>query len=638
MNTKLIAIALVIILVGGGGMMYLYNFNQEINSSNQVPYSPDLPNLASCTADNYDANNAWQITTVHDLNNLSTMSAADKTFEGKTIYLANDITYPANLTFTPIKSFSGIFDGMDHKISGINVSQETAAIINNLYGTIKNITFENGLISGSKNAGGIVYVAHGGSVIENCTNASRVEIVTSVDFTAIGGIVACVITKYGEPTTTRISNCVNLGEIHLENSRSHDSGKVYDNRIGGILGYHSEYAITIDNCSNKGNISITKNGNYVYAGGIAGSISNSYSSILSNCHNAGNISAYATGTGAVKIGGILGSGTPFTDNCVNEGEISGNSTHEESNLFVAGIILDNNATNCHNYGNISASAGANAYADGIAYHSPSFGSPDPVVNCSNHGDVKAVKTSSSNGYYAKANGISSSAIYCYNTGDVSAISETHGGYYKTYTYASGVALNKTIGSFNTGTVIARDGDENIAGGISAGGGVSHSYNIGLVVTGDIGTSKLYPISASFVNSYYLKGVVPEDTTGVLTLEEMTSDSFVNLVGKEHFDKNRINFRVNGELYAYPVLAWQTYYANFVEFDSNGGSEVEAQHVTSGDVATYPDIPTKQNKVFYYWKDSNGQEYDFDTIVSSDLKLTAEWYDRLMFISYPPQVV
>ena len=618
--------------------MYLNNSDKEINSSNQVPYSPDLPNLASCTADNYDTNNAWQITTVHDLNNLSTMSAADKTFEGKTIYLANDITYPENLSFTPVKKFSGIFDGMDHKISGINVSQTTASIIIDLYGTIKNITFENGLISGSNYAGGIIYVAHGGSIIENCTNASRVEVVSSSEFTAIGGIVTQVFTKSGEPNTTRISNCVNLGEIHFENSRSYDSNKVYRNYIGGVVGYHSDYAITIDNCDNKGNISITKNGNHVYAGGITGYISTTVSSLLTNCHNSGNISAYATGSGTVRIGGISGTGSLFVDNCVNEGEVSGNSTQKDSSLFAAGIIIDNKAINCHNYGNIFASACASAYADGIAYNSPSFGSPEPVVNCSNHGDVKAVKTSNSSDNSARANGISSSAIYCYNTGDVSAISDENNKYYTVYTYASGIASNKVIGSFNTGTVVARGGDKNIAAGISIGNAVNNSYNTGLVAGGDVGTSTIHPISASFVKSYYLKGTVPEDATGVLTQEEMQSESFLDLLGREYYDTNRIKFTIDGELYTYPVLAWQTYQSYIVDFETNGGSTLDMQYVAPGNIVSKPVDPVRENKVFWYWKDGNGQEYDFDTVVSSDLKLTAEWYDRLMFISYPPQVV
>lgn len=61
----------------------------------------------------------------------------------------------------------------------------------------------------------------------------------------------------------------------------------------------------------------------------------------------------------------------------------------------------------------------------------------------------------------------------------------------------------------------------------------------------------------------------------------------------------------------------------VTFDSDGGSAVAAQIVTSGSTATQPATPTKTNYTFVHW-DLNGSEYNFSTPVTSDITLVAIW--------------
>ena len=67
----------------------------------------------------------------------------------------------------------------------------------------------------------------------------------------------------------------------------------------------------------------------------------------------------------------------------------------------------------------------------------------------------------------------------------------------------------------------------------------------------------------------------------------------------------------------------------VTFDSVEGSDVDSQTVKSGSKATKPENPTKTNNEFNYWylEDSEG-EYDFDTVVMSDIKLVAKWTSTL----------
>ena len=63
----------------------------------------------------------------------------------------------------------------------------------------------------------------------------------------------------------------------------------------------------------------------------------------------------------------------------------------------------------------------------------------------------------------------------------------------------------------------------------------------------------------------------------------------------------------------------------VEFDSNGGTEVERQVVRNGEKATAPKNPTKDGTEFVDWYDGENV-FDFDTAITKDYKLTAKWAD------------
>ena len=61
----------------------------------------------------------------------------------------------------------------------------------------------------------------------------------------------------------------------------------------------------------------------------------------------------------------------------------------------------------------------------------------------------------------------------------------------------------------------------------------------------------------------------------------------------------------------------------VTFDSNGGSIVSSQTVVSGAKATKPTNPTRDGYTFVNWT-LNGTEYDFNTAVTSNIILVAQW--------------
>lgn len=65
----------------------------------------------------------------------------------------------------------------------------------------------------------------------------------------------------------------------------------------------------------------------------------------------------------------------------------------------------------------------------------------------------------------------------------------------------------------------------------------------------------------------------------------------------------------------------------ITFDTRGGSRVDRQTVPIGSRARKPKDPVKSGCTFQYWECEDGNEYDFDTPVASDVTLMAVWAPR-----------
>ncbi|MBR0481260.1 MAG: InlB B-repeat-containing protein [Firmicutes bacterium] len=63
----------------------------------------------------------------------------------------------------------------------------------------------------------------------------------------------------------------------------------------------------------------------------------------------------------------------------------------------------------------------------------------------------------------------------------------------------------------------------------------------------------------------------------------------------------------------------------VSFDTDGGSEIEAQVITKGSAVVKPDTPKKTGYIFDKWT-LNGSQYEFGTAVNEDITLKAVWAD------------
>lgn len=300
--------------------------------------------------------------------------------------LSENIDLSNNTSFNPIgnstNNFCGIFDGNNHKIINLKTIDTTANYIG-LFGYIgengevKNLTVENGDITGQQYVGGIAGYNNYGT-IENCSYLG--SIIGKSYY--VGGIVG--YNSYGT-----VRNCSNSGSI---------SGSNY---VGGITGYNkpTENGI-VENCSNTGKIYGSS-----YIGGIAGD----NDGIVKSCYNNGIVEGSSN-----NVGGIIGYNNLTVANCFNLGSVIGSLTNSYNVGGITGYNRYSDATisNCYNSGSVSSCSQTGGIA-GYQYNGSS------VNNCYNSGIVSAanntyvggitgrgvVSCKVNNSYYLKTNEI-----------------------------------------------------------------------------------------------------------------------------------------------------------------------------------------------------------------------------------------
>ena len=91
--------------------------------------------------------------------------------------------------------------------------------------------------------------------------------------------------------------------------------------------------------------------------------------------------------------------------------------------------------------------------------------------------------------------------------------------------------------------------------------------------------------------------------------------------------NGSNYDFNSAVTSDIVLkaTWTEFVKNsfVVTFDSVGGSKVDSQIIEVGDKAKIPNNPTKNGYTFVAWL-LNGQSFNFDSIITSNITLIASW--------------
>lgn len=287
----------------------------------------------------YTVTNGKELAWVSDVTNgvitSGTNFPSDKTFNGYTIEIANDIylndtsnvsnwstSAPKNswkpISQTEETAFEGVFDGKGFSISGLyfsDISAHQMGFFGYVKGLVKNTTMKDGYIYNYYYAGAIV-----GHLIGTVTKCKNINV------TIVGGSGIVGYSKGGE-----ISYCYN-------------NGKITGGTPGGIVGY--AYDGVISYCNNAGDI-LSAGYNVGTAGGIAGYIMGVE---LSYCYNEGRI------TGKTEAGGIVGQcyGNGYNNtkvlNCYNDGFITG----EDSVGGIVGELNDTMVLYCYNVGGISS--------------------------------------------------------------------------------------------------------------------------------------------------------------------------------------------------------------------------------------------------------------------------------------------
>ncbi len=301
---------------------------------------------------------------------------------GKTVLLTADIDME-DVSFSPIPTFGGSFDGGGHKITNLSVtgSGSRMGLFRSVQagGSVANLSVSGKVTpGGSKNGvGGIVGENYG--VIQGCSFAGMVEGENSVGGIAgknYGQILSCSVSGSVEGQNSSggvagkndgyISDCENRAAVNTspeEKKRSlsdidADAGSMVENLLtrreeneeesvlghtdtGGIAGHSVGI---IEGSKNSGDIGYTHIGYNV--GGIAGR----QSGYILGCENSGLV------LGRKDVGGIVGQAEPYITLTVNETSIGQvRDELQRLNNMVNGLIADTR----------SVSDKAGAYLDDI---------------------------------------------------------------------------------------------------------------------------------------------------------------------------------------------------------------------------------------------------------------------------------
>ena len=535
--------------------------------------------------------------------------------------------------------FRGSFDGQGHIIKNLTITGDTHRRHNGLFGyihlaEIKNLGLENinidiinSDINNNSYIGGI-YGRGSYSDISNCYTSGSIsftfpaEIMTGDNegifdiYMEIGGI--C-----GENSSSKISNCYNQADIStLCNSSVYPYVPIVATAdLGGICG--ESINSIISSCYNIGNLSAIS-GSQPSAGGLVGYCQTFFqNTIIRNCYNAGSIYAYSD-NGASRAGGIYCHG----------------SAHHSGSIIIS---------NCYNAGRTFAkNTKYYAWAGGI--ESNTFASKSDVFEHHGYTEIKNCLTLSDE-VFANAPSIEESyLIGCFSGNN----------FYKT----NNLALENIAGN-------ARDDSNGIISLTEAKNQTTYEAlgwdfdNVWRMIEGldypqlrgstapfspenrlsslSISDGILSPAFNSVVFNYTTS--VANDVSSITLLAEafhpaatvIGTGSKNLVVGSNPFTVTVI--AENGLARNYDIIITRTEGAGTgvgggtgsaisytVTFNSNGGSNVASQNISTEVKATKPANPTKDGFKFIGWFSDAAltKEYDFNATVSSSFTLYAKW--------------
>ena len=354
----------------------------------------------------------------------------------------------ANVEWNPIGTdeypFNGVFDGQNHTISNLKVTEHGA----------KSGLF--GVVSGSANTSYTsiddVWVSNG--FVDTAIAESNYTAVIKNLHLEKATVAASGSVKYTAAFAGKINNA------YMSNLTVDSTSSVAGNKcVGGIVG--SANGSVFLNCQNNASID-----SYYNVGGIVGAVNydtnDSFSAIV-GCTNNGTVAASGTGGG---VGGIVGIAQEDKSgaivDCVNTGIIN-----DTANAFVGGIAGQTFGyklvSRCTNNGTITVSGNPsnNVVSGIIAAEAASYG----VWNCTNNADITVYAkylAGISTNYNAQSGGVG--YLYsCVNTGSLSNTNasgqtmnlalNTSNAYFKDKVYADVAAINQEIAGVGSNVTV-----------------------------------------------------------------------------------------------------------------------------------------------------------------------------------------
>ncbi|MBP0957187.1 MAG: hypothetical protein J5997_07465 [Oscillospiraceae bacterium] len=307
--------------------------------------------------------NTVYINSAEDFVSFAENCRLDSFSRGKTFILNADISFASSdVSFTPVPSFSGVFEGGGHKISGFSVegngsaqglfryieksgrvmnlnisckiapsgtSSKCGAVAGVNRGTIYGCSFD-GVVMGKEYCGGIAGVNEETGLISCCKAKGRIQ---SEHFT--GGIAGenrgCImLCENSASVNTDVSdNALDLENMSIDDIYSTEKSNASTD-AGGIVGYSSG---NVQNCVNRGNVG------YAHIGYNIGGICGRQNGYISGCEN------YGTINGRKDTGGIVGQAEPHFSLLFSESSVKKlRDKLDELNVIVDRTIDDLNGS------------------------------------------------------------------------------------------------------------------------------------------------------------------------------------------------------------------------------------------------------------------------------------------------------
>ena len=492
------------------------------------------------------ANLTWLANPIMTEADLRAYFANQDAFAGETAKLGQNITLAS--AWTPV-TLTGLFDGQNYTISGVNVSAKgnvgffanvkTGAVVKNLTieGTINAVNPSSaakscvgfaGLVSGTVwncvnkanitlaadvkwqgLVGGIAGNVISGGTVQGCTNKGSITTTGTAGTESwyIGGIAGYI----GDPAGAGWSNnnaggtltsCVNEGTLNIDNA--------YVESIGGIVGMFRGGSIT--GCQSNGSFAIGKTKGDSRLGGIAGYVQNRSGKKLtiSGCTNNATIDLTASATTLSTVAGIVGMAhhqefEVEVSGCYNKAPISVSST---GSINIGGVVATYGAAqtavfrfyDCHNQAAVSCVnlASTTEFLDKTTYIGGVAGATGMVTkfeSCSNSGAISSNRLSKN--YVGGIVGYSNGTTTVSSSTNSGAVTANPSKSVVTADYVGGIVGYTTAAMTMTGNVNKEAGTVSVVAQSSdnyrsaAGGVIGFTDATSHTLTGNINRAYVY---------------------------------------------------------------------------------------------------------------------------------------------------